>query len=108
VLVIHHKDRLLRFGSELIFKLCHFHEIKIVMIEDMADKSFEENLSADVIELIEQYFVLSCMVGEAIKTKTGQRFDCFLNLFYTSFKFHMKSNLWKSKRSKSRRKKKNI
>ena len=52
VLVIHHKDRLLRFGSELIFKLCHFHGIKIVMMEDMADKSFEENLSADVIELM--------------------------------------------------------
>ncbi len=51
-LIINHKDRLLRFGSELIFYLCDLFKVNIVIIEDKADKSFEETLSADVIELM--------------------------------------------------------
>ena len=51
-LVLNHKDRLLRFGSELIFKLCDFFKVKVIIIEQVTDKSFEENLSADVIELM--------------------------------------------------------
>jgi excisionase family DNA binding protein len=33
-LIINHKDRLLRFGSELIFKLCEFYHIKVIILED--------------------------------------------------------------------------
>jgi putative resolvase len=51
-LIINHKDRLLRFGSELIFYLCDLFKVNIIIIEDKADKSFEETLSADVIELM--------------------------------------------------------
>ena len=51
-LIINHKDRLLRFGSELIFYLCDLYKVNVVIIEDKADKSFEETLSADVIELM--------------------------------------------------------
>ena len=51
-LVLNHKDRLLRFGSELIFKLCDFFKVKVIIIEQVTDKSFEENLSSDVIELM--------------------------------------------------------
>ena len=43
---------MLRFGSELIFKLCDFFKVKVIIIEQVTDKSFEENLSADVIELM--------------------------------------------------------
>ena len=51
-LILNHKDRLLRFGSEIIFYLCDFFKIKVIMVEHVADKSFEETLSADVIELM--------------------------------------------------------
>ena len=51
-LIINHKDRLLRFGSELIFYLCDLFKVQVVIIENKADKSFEETLSADVIELM--------------------------------------------------------
>ena len=50
-LIINHKDRLLRFGSELIFKLCDFYHIKVIILEDKS-LSFEESLTHDVIELM--------------------------------------------------------
>lgn len=50
-LIINHKDRLLRFGSELIFKLCKHHHIEVIIIENK-NLSFEETLSSDVIELM--------------------------------------------------------
>ena len=34
VLIINHKDRLLRLGSELIFMLCKHHNIKVLILED--------------------------------------------------------------------------
>jgi len=43
---------LLRFGSELIFYFCDLFKVNIVIIEDKVDKSFEETLSYDVIELM--------------------------------------------------------
>ena len=51
-LILNYKDRLLRFGSELIFKLCDFFKVKVIIVEQVTDKSFEETLSADVIELM--------------------------------------------------------
>ena len=50
-LIINHKDHLLRFGSELIFKLCEFYHIKVIILEDKS-LSFEESLTHDVIELM--------------------------------------------------------
>src|SRR5215475_6890727 len=51
-LVLTHKDRLLRFGSELIFALCEMQNIEIVIINKGEPPSFEEELAADVIEII--------------------------------------------------------
>ena len=48
-LVITHKDRLLRFGAELIFTLCEIHHIEVVIINQGEDLSFEEELAKDVI-----------------------------------------------------------
>ena len=55
-LIINHKDRLLRFGSELIFKLCEFYHIKVIILEDKY-LSFEETLTHDVIELMTVFCV---------------------------------------------------
>ena len=51
-LVLTHKDRLLRFGSELIFALCEAKEIEVVLINKGDEVSFEEELAQDVLEII--------------------------------------------------------
>ena len=51
-LVINHKDRLLRFGSEIIFSLCKVKGIAVTILESTPEKSFELELSTDVIELM--------------------------------------------------------
>lgn len=51
-LVLTHKDRLLRFGSELVFALCEIQNIEIVIINKGEQPSFEEELAKDVIEII--------------------------------------------------------
>ena len=52
-LVITHKDRLLRFGAELIFSICEAKEVEVVVINKGQEKaSFEEDLAKDVLEII--------------------------------------------------------
>lgn len=51
-LVITHKDRLLRFGAELIFALCEVKQIEVVIINKGDEVSFEEELAQDVLEII--------------------------------------------------------
>ena len=51
-LVLTHKDRLLRFGAELIFTLCEIHHVEVVIINQGEDLSFEEDLAKDVPEII--------------------------------------------------------
>ena len=51
-LVIAHKDRLLRFGSELIFTLCEIFGCEVVIINKSSESTFEEDLAQDVLEII--------------------------------------------------------
>jgi putative resolvase len=52
-LVLVHKDRLLRFGSETIFSLCETYGVEVVIInKGEAPVSFEEELVQDVLEII--------------------------------------------------------
>jgi len=51
-LVITHKYRLLRFGSELVFALCAHQQIEIVIIHKGEQPTFEEELAKDVLEII--------------------------------------------------------
>ena len=51
-LVLTHKDRLLRFGAELVFTLCEMQGIEIVIIHGGEQPSFEEELAQDVLEII--------------------------------------------------------
>lgn len=51
-LVITHKDRLLRFGAELIFVLCQTRQVEVVIINQGEESSFEEELAKDVLEII--------------------------------------------------------
>lgn len=51
-LVITHRDRLLRFGAELIFTLCAMKDIEVIIINQGSETSFEEELAQDVLEII--------------------------------------------------------
>lgn len=51
-LVITHKDRLLRFGAELVFSLCEAKQVEVVIVNQGEDTTFEEDLAMDVLEII--------------------------------------------------------
>ena len=51
-LVIVHKDRLLRFGAELVFAICEAKNVEIVILNQGEDTTFEEDLAKDVLEII--------------------------------------------------------
>ena len=51
-LVLSHKDRLLRFGAELVFTLCEQQGIEVVIINQGEPPTFEEELAQDVLEII--------------------------------------------------------
>ncbi len=51
-LVITHKDRLLRFGAELVFAICEAKHVEVVILNQGEDTSFEEDLAKDVLEIV--------------------------------------------------------
>ncbi|HDZ4989787.1 TPA: IS607 family transposase, partial [Campylobacter jejuni] len=52
-LVLTHKDRLLRFGAELVFAICEAKEVEIIIINKGEENiKFEEELAKDVLEII--------------------------------------------------------
>lgn len=51
-LVLTHKDRLLRFGAELVFSVCEAKNVEVVIINQGGERSFEEELAGDVLEIV--------------------------------------------------------
>lgn len=51
-LVLTTKDRLLRFGAELVFSICELHSVEVVILNKDPDSSPEEELVKDVLEII--------------------------------------------------------
>ena len=52
-LVITHKDRLLRFGAELVFSICEAKQVEVIIINKGEENvRFEEELAKDVLEII--------------------------------------------------------
>ncbi|EAJ9782386.1 IS607 family transposase, partial [Campylobacter coli] len=52
-LVLTHKDRLLRFGAELVFAICEAKNVEVIIINQGDENvSFEEELAKDVLEII--------------------------------------------------------
>jgi len=50
--VITHKDRLLRFGAELVFAICEAKNVEVVILNQGEDTTFEEDLAKDMLEII--------------------------------------------------------
>ena len=72
-LVLTHKDRLLRFGSELVFALCELQGIEIVIVHRGEQPTFEQELAQDVLEIIT---VFSARLYGARSRKNKQILDC--------------------------------
>lgn len=52
-LVLTHKDRLLRFGAEIVFAMCEEFETEVVILNKYSSEvSFEQELVTDMISLI--------------------------------------------------------
>ena len=52
-LILTHKDRLLRFGAELVFSICEAKNVEVIIINQSEEPpSFEEELAKDVLEII--------------------------------------------------------
>jgi len=51
-LVLNYKDRLLRFGSEIIFSLCHYFNVEVVILNQDKEASFEQEFAKDVLEVL--------------------------------------------------------
>lgn len=51
-LVLTHKDRLLGFGAEIVFRICELKGIEVVIINKGEQPSFEEELTRDVMEIM--------------------------------------------------------
>ena len=52
-LILTHKDRLRRFGAELVFAICEAKEVEVIIINKGDENiKFEEELAKDVLEII--------------------------------------------------------
>ena len=51
-IVVNYKDRLVRFGYELIETVCEEHNVDIEIINQTDDISYEEELTEDVLAII--------------------------------------------------------
>ena len=52
-LILTHKDRLLRFGAELVFSICEAKNVEVIIINQGEEPpSFEEELAKDILEII--------------------------------------------------------
>ncbi|MEX3931267.1 IS607 family transposase [Paraburkholderia phymatum] len=54
-LVVTHKDRLLRFGAELVFAICEAKHVEVVTLNQGEDTTFEEDRARDVLEIITEF-----------------------------------------------------
>lgn len=56
-LTLTHKDRLLRFGHEIIFQVCRWAGTDVIILEEPKVMSFEEELCKDVLTLMTVFSV---------------------------------------------------
>ena len=77
-LVLNYKDRLLRFGNEIIFEICKYHDVEIVVVTENEDLTYEQELTADVLSIIT---VFSAKLYGSRSHKNKQIVDASKTLF---------------------------
>ena len=73
LIIVLYKDRLLRFGFELVEYFAELNNVKIEVLEKI-DKNQDEELVEDLVQIIT---VFSCKIQGKRKTKTKQLIDDF-------------------------------
>ena len=73
IIVVLYKDRLLRFGFELVEEFARLNNVKIEIL-DRIDKTQDEELVEDLVQIIT---VFSCKIQGKIKNETKQLLDDF-------------------------------
>jgi len=51
-IILSYKDRLLRFGIEILEQICQLKEVKIIVVNNQKIRSFEEELATDVLTIL--------------------------------------------------------
>ena len=54
-IVVNFKDRLMRFGSEILAHLCALKEVEIIEVSEPTEKTFEQQLVDDVLMIMTVY-----------------------------------------------------
>lgn len=54
-ILLNYKDRLLRYGNEIIYEICKYHNIEIVVLSESESKTYEEELVDDVLSVITEF-----------------------------------------------------
>lgn len=57
LIAIENKDRLCRFGFELFETFCKYFKTKILVVNDLSEKTYEQELTEDLISII-HYFAM--------------------------------------------------
>lgn len=58
-IIIENKDRLVRFGFDLMIELCKQHGTTIIIMSDVENKSYEQEITDDLISIIHYYSMKS-------------------------------------------------
>ena len=59
LIVIENKDRLCRFGFDLFEQFCKYYKTKILVVNDLSEKSYEQELTEDLISIIHYFSMKS-------------------------------------------------
>ena len=74
-LVLLHRDRLLRFGADLVFLVCRTMGVRVTILHDTPDRSPMEQLAGDLVEIIETNGVFSSKLYGMRSHQNRQRRD---------------------------------
>lgn len=59
LVIIENKDRLVRFGFELVENMFKYHGTKILVVNDLSEKTYEQELTEDLISIIHYFSMKS-------------------------------------------------
>jgi predicted site-specific integrase-resolvase len=59
LIIIENKDRLVRFGFELLENIFKYYGAKIIIVNDLSEKSYEQELTEDLISIIHYFSMKS-------------------------------------------------
>ena len=58
-IVVENKDRLCRFGFGLFEQFCKYFKTKVLVVNDLTEKSYEQELTEDLISIIHYFSMKS-------------------------------------------------